>query len=140
MVCLATFILLVLWCLQVGEGKSEVDEVVEHFNICAGNPAVCMTQVLLTYVCQCLQHYTLAVCFLPYFLDHAAGVHVREASKPSSTPDQPVLHKGVGLVCLQQQLCFDASLHCYCITTAASLPPEVQMQDLKQILTATLHL
>ena len=38
--------------LQVGEGKSQVDEVVEHFNICAGNPAVCMTQV-----CRLLQAF-----------------------------------------------------------------------------------
>ena len=33
--------------LQVGEGKGQVDEIVEHFNISAGNPAVCMTQVNL---------------------------------------------------------------------------------------------
>ncbi len=32
--------------MQVGEGKSQVDEIVEHFNINAGNPAICMTQVI----------------------------------------------------------------------------------------------
>lgn len=32
-------------CEQVGEGKSQVDEIIEHFNINAGNPAICMTQV-----------------------------------------------------------------------------------------------
>ncbi len=37
-------------CEQVGEGKSQVDEIIEHFNINAGNPAICMTQVgLATY-------------------------------------------------------------------------------------------
>ncbi|KAL0037264.1 hypothetical protein WJX79_009148 [Trebouxia sp. C0005] len=29
---------------KVGEGKSQVDEIIEHFNINAGNPAICMTQ------------------------------------------------------------------------------------------------
>jgi len=32
-------------CEQVGEGKSQVDDIIEHFNINAGNPAICMTQV-----------------------------------------------------------------------------------------------
>ena len=32
-------------CEQIGEGKSQVDEIIEHFNINAGNPAICMTQV-----------------------------------------------------------------------------------------------
>ena len=31
--------------MQVVEGKAHVDEIVEHFNINAGNPVVCMTQV-----------------------------------------------------------------------------------------------
>lgn len=55
-----------LWFLQVGEGKSEVDEVVEHFNICAGNPAVCMTQVrwLLGGPTTILLHCLLSRAFL----------------------------------------------------------------------------
>ena len=37
-------------CEQVGEGKSQVDDIIEHFNINPGNPAICMTQVgLITH-------------------------------------------------------------------------------------------
>jgi len=36
-------------CEQVGEGKSQVDEIIEQFNINAGNPAICMTQVGLLH-------------------------------------------------------------------------------------------
>lgn len=48
----------VCWYFQVGEGKGQVDEVVEHFNICAGNPAVCMTQVCRLHAL----HTSLDIC------------------------------------------------------------------------------
>ncbi len=41
-------------CEQVGEGKSQVDDIIEHFNINAGNPAICMTQVRLATYCAVL--------------------------------------------------------------------------------------
>lgn len=34
------------WVIQVGDGtRAQVDEILDHFNINAGNPATCMTQV-----------------------------------------------------------------------------------------------
>ena len=35
----------VLLLMQVTEGKAHVDEIIDSFNINAGNPSVCMTQV-----------------------------------------------------------------------------------------------